>query len=102
VVESENKKSIGFVSGLALGGIVAAAAAFFYKTKKGRVIRQRFSRDYDSAVVYLGKLVKDIKKEAEKLELDLERSNRVIERKTKSVAAKTRKVFKHLGKPLAK
>jgi len=120
--ENKKKKSIGFVSGLAFGTAVAAGAAFLYKTKKGKQFRKQLAGHYDDAHGYLGHLIKDIKKQAKKLELDLEKSNQVVDKKTKVVKKKVksqtqiakvksqtqiasttaRRVFKRLGKPLVK
>lgn len=42
--ESNPKKPIGFISGIALGAAVAGAASFLYKTKKGKKNQKRSRR----------------------------------------------------------
>ncbi len=110
---SSKKKSLHFVSGLALGTAVAAGAAFLYKTKKGKKVRKLFAGHYDDAKGYLDNLVKDVKQQAKKLEKNMDKSNQVVAKKTKTVKKKVtdqtdsavdtaRRVFKRLGKPLLK
>jgi gas vesicle protein len=103
VIQDKSKpRSIGFVSGLAVGTVLAAVAAFLYRTKKGQKIRLLLADHYRDALDYFDSLVKDMKKEAKKLEKNLQHSTQTIEKKTKTTAAAARRVFKRLGKPLLK
>jgi gas vesicle protein len=115
VTNSKSKrKSVNFVSGLALGTAVAAAATFLYKTKKGKKVRRQLKHHIKDTQGFLGDHVKDIKKQAKKLETQLEESQKQAERKTRSTqrqvknklqaTAETarRRVFLKRGKPLAK
>ena len=116
ITDHKKNKSIGFVSGLAFGTAVAIGAAFFYKTKKGQKLRKQLAGHYDDAIGYLSQILKDTKKHAKKLELDLEKSSQLVNKKTqkfkKRVKLQTqqtqqtvstaRRAFKQLGKPLLK
>lgn len=107
------KKSINFISGMALGTAVAAGAAFLYKTKKGKKVRKLLKNHYAEAQTFINQLVKDVKQQAKKLESTLEANSDEIESKSKTVkkklsrqlkktAASARHVFFKSGKPLVK
>lgn len=102
VQDKSKPRSIGFVSGLAVGTALAAVAAFLYRTKKGQKIRLLLADHYRDALDYFDNLVKDMKKEAKKLEKNLHHSTQTIEKKTKITSAAARRVFRRLGKPLLK
>ena len=106
----KKRKSAHLTAGLALGAAVAGAAAFLYKTKKGKKFRKEFSKHLDDAKAYLPELVKDVKTKAKKFENSLEESNQEVVKKTKKVKRKVKnstdlvkkKVFSKSGQPLVK
>ena len=106
---SQKKKSTHFVSGLAIGAAVAGAAAFLYKTKKGKHFRKQFKPHIDNAKGFLAEHLKEAKTQAKKIEAQLMDSNQEIVKKTKKVKRKVnkaadqvkKKVFLKSGKPLA-
>ena len=111
---SPKKKSANFVSGLAIGTAVAAAAAFLYKTKKGKKIRKHLANNLDDAKGFLKEHLKETELKAKKLEATLEENNQATIKKAKTAKRKIaknlqkttseikKKVFLKSGKPLAK
>jgi len=107
---SKKRKAFHFTSGIALGTIVAAGATFLYKTKKGKKLKKQFQPHINNAKGFLTEHVKDIQKQAKKLEATLEERNQEVikqTKKTKRQVKKTtdtvrKKVFLKSGKPLAK
>jgi gas vesicle protein len=106
----KKRKSVNFVSGLALGTAAAAAATFLYKTKKGKKVRRQLKHHINDAKEFLAEHIEDIKTQAKKLESTLEEQNLATQKKTKkvkrrvkqTVSSAKKRVFRKSGKPLAK
>ena len=103
--ESKPKKPIGFISGIALGAVVAGAATFLYKTKKGKKIRKGLEGYYQETLVHLKDIVKQAKKRTKKIEKQLEQQAKTIDTKSKStrrqvVSQIKKNLFRRSGKPI--
>ncbi len=107
---NQKRKAFHFTSGIALGTVVAAGAAFLYKTKKGKKLKKQFQPHINYAKSFLKEHLEDIKQQAKKLEAALEEKNQEIVKKTKKTKRRVKKTtdtiskkdFLKSGKPLAK
>lgn len=97
----EKAKSLHFTSGLVVGTAIAAAAAFLYKTNKGKKVKKILDGYYHEAKDHIGELIKDLKKEPQvkKIEKEIKKDIKIVKKKIKVTK---KRVFSKSGQPLVK
>ncbi|HBU22189.1 TPA: hypothetical protein DEB02_04570 [Candidatus Beckwithbacteria bacterium] len=69
---TKSRRSIGYISGLAAGALVAGGALFLYHTKQGKKIKKDLTDNYDEIMAHLKNVVSQPRRQAKIFQKQLE------------------------------
>ncbi len=104
---NEPKKALNVTAGIAFGAIVAAGAAFLYKTKTGKKLRRYYKSHHEEIKDLFWQIAGDIKTEAKKVGNEMIKEDEITGKPVKAsfkrlVKKIKKRVFVQSGKPLVK